>query len=166
MTFPNRIFLVGLPGAGKSTVGQYLAKELTYSFCDLDQIIEKNDGRLITRIFSEDGEASFRLKEKDALRSISQEKVVVATGGGAPCFHENMKWMNDNGFTVFLNPSIETIVERIIEETHRPLMQGDPKKKLLELLSSREVYYKQSGMESSQSDPCEILAELLHFFKN
>jgi shikimate kinase len=163
---PSRIFLVGLPGAGKSTVGTYLAKELNYSFLDLDGLIEKEEGRTITNIFSEDGEAAFRMKESDSLRKLLGQKIVVATGGGAPCFHNNMQWLNENGFTVFLNPPIQVIIDRISKETHRPLMESNPDRKLKELIAERKKFYSQSGMESGLSEPYEILAELLQIFKD
>lgn len=166
MTFPDRIFLVGLPGAGKSTVGKYLANELGYAFLDLDEIIEKRKGKTITNIFTEEGETAFREIERDELRQLTQTQIVVATGGGAPCFHQNMEWMNENGFALFLNPPIDVILRRISAETHRPLMQGDPTKKLTELMEARRKFYETSGMESDLTDPCEILAELLQIFKD
>jgi shikimate kinase len=166
MNLPERIFLVGLPGAGKSTVGKFLAKELNYTFIDLDQVIEEREGNTISSIFSQQGEPAFRQLERAALRQQTAPKLIVATGGGAPCFHGNMEWMNTNGFTVFLNPPLQEILHRIAHETHRPLMQGDAAKKLQELLAKRKPFYDMNGMESGLLDPCEILTELLQLFKD
>jgi shikimate kinase len=163
MSLPARIFLVGLPGAGKSTVGKYIAAELGYTFIDLDERIETIAGQTIHDIFEQEGEERFREYERDALRAITDEKVVVATGGGAPCFHGNMDWMNAYGLTVFLNPPLDIILARIAHETHRPLLKGDSKEKMEELMEKREKFYKKSRMESGRIEPCEILAELLHF---
>lgn len=166
MKFPSKIFLIGLPGSGKTTVGKYLADEFSYAFIDLDDQIENTVGKSVTEIFEEEGEARFRLLEKDALRDTPNENVVVSTGGGAPIFHENMGWMNANGFTVFLNPSLEEIIGRIHMETHRPLLAEDPVSKLRKLSEERLHIYKKAGLESSQSEPCEILTELHNFFRS
>ncbi|MCP4459856.1 MAG: shikimate kinase [Cytophagales bacterium] len=164
MTPPSRIFLVGLPGSGKSTVGRHLAKELNYSFQDLDLIIEKQIGRSIADIFDREGEEYFRKIEADQLRLLAHDKVIVATGGGTPCFHNSMSWMNDSGLTVFLNPPIDVIVSRIEKESHRPLIGSDVKKSIEYLLEKRIESYNQAEMESGLSEPCEILAELQNFF--
>lgn len=163
MKQPSRIFLVGLPGAGKSTVGKYMASELGYAFIDLDERIEAQAGQPIRVLFQQSGEQHFREMERDALRAITETNVVVATGGGAPCFHDNMDWMNTNGFTLFLNPSLDIIAERISKETHRPLIGEKPRESLEALLNQRITFYEKSGMESGRIEPCEILAELLRF---
>ena len=164
MTLPSRIFLVGLPGVGKSTVGAYLAKELGYSFQDLDALIEEVTGRPISEIFEREGEQYFRKLEAEQLRSLNNKKIIVATGGGTPYFHNGINWMNENGFTIFLNPPLETIISRIKREEHRPLIGDDAKNSLTVLLEKRITSYKQAGMESSLSEPYEILAELLNSF--
>lgn len=164
MTFPSRIFLVGLPGSGKSTVGAYLAKALNYTFQDLDAEIEEVAGRSIADIFEEEGEEYFRKLEATQLRQMTDEKMVISTGGGAPCFLDGMKWMNENGFTIFLNPPFDTIVERISKEAHRPLIGDDPEETLINLLSKRMPHYRQAKMEASLMTPCEILTKFRNFF--
>lgn len=154
------IFLVGLPGAGKSTVGQFLAHEMARSFVDLDLVIEQTAGMPIPEIFDKKGEAHFRLLEKEALRSMPVEKSVVSTGGGAPCFHGNMDWMNQHGVTVFLNPPIDIILKRVQKQGDRPLLAGNAREKLTLLARKRLPYYRQAGLEFSQTEPCEIWAEL------
>lgn len=164
MRIPLRIFLIGLPGAGKSTVGEHLASELTYSFFDLDEQIELKTGQTITEIFKEKSETYFRELEANQLRKMTKENMVVATGGGTPCFHKNMSWMNETGFTVFLNPPIEVIVERILKEDHRPLISGDVEGSLKKLLEKRVNLYEQAQMESRLSTPGKILVKLLNTF--
>jgi len=157
------IFLVGLPGAGKSTVGKFLAHEMVCSFVDLDLVIEQTAGMPVPEIFAKNGEAYFRLLEKAALRSLPVEKSVVATGGGAPCFHGNMDWMNQHGITLFLNPPIDIILKRVEKQGDRPLLAGNAREKLTLLAEERLPYYRQAGLEFSQTEPCEIWAELREF---
>lgn len=166
MTFPDRIFLVGMPGAGKSTFGKFLAKEIGYQFIDLDTEIERHEARSISTIFSEDGESRFREIEFDLLRKQVNKKTVVATGGGAPCFFDNMTWMNANGLTVFLNPGLEVLIQRTQNTDHRPLLKNEVKERLEELLENRMQFYTQADMESGSSESREILAELRDFIKH
>ncbi len=163
MTYPDRIFLIGMPGAGKSTFGKFLAKEIGYKFVDLDELIEEQEGKSIADIFSGDGEDKFREIERDVLRAQTTPKSIISTGGGAPCFHDNMQWMNESGLTLFLNPGLEVILERVREEDHRPLLQGDQELRIRELFEKRISIYSQAGLESSSTDPCEILSELQNF---
>src|SRR5437773_11285939 len=100
---PKFIFLMGFMGSGKTFFGKQLAQLLNYEFIDLDELIGKNEGATIAEIFFSKGEAYFRSKESSLLKSLSQnENAVIATGGGTPCFHDNMKWMNEHGITVYL----------------------------------------------------------------
>jgi shikimate kinase len=121
------IYLIGLPGSGKSTLGKRLAQALNYHFIDLDHYIEKASNRTIEQIFQEEGEHGFRLKEKAALHELSNlSRHVIATGGGAPCFFDNMDWMNTHGLTLFINPGIEPLATRLnkMDNTHRPMLLG------------------------------------------
>ena len=164
MSLPSRIFLVGLPGAGKSTVGDFIAKKIDYRFVDLDHEIEKSQGRSISEIFEIDGEDYFREIESKLLRQMTMENVVIATGGGAPCFNDNMDWMNQNGFTVFLNPPIGMIISRISNQSHRPLIGNSPEESINDLFQKRITLYQRAGMETNRSQPGEIMAELNFFF--
>lgn len=120
------VFLIGLPGSGKSTLGQRLAQRIGYSFTDLDAQIEKQEGQSIPEIFRQKGEAFFRSIEANALDEVVQSGAdqVVATGGGAPCFFDGMEKMNKGGVTVFLDVSIPTLVNRLetSDYTGRPLL--------------------------------------------
>ena len=91
-----RIFLTGYMGSGKSTIGRKVATLLGINFIDLDKYIEERNFKSVPAIFAQDGEEAFRLKERQALQEVSQfEEIVVGTGGGAPCFFDNMKLMNN-----------------------------------------------------------------------
>src|SRR5690554_7670123 len=96
----NSVFLTGFMGSGKTTVGQMLARALQWRFIDLDHYIVQSQGKSITALFDEIGEAGFRLLEHEALKEVAAlKRVVVSTGGGAPCFHKNMQLMRSKGLT-------------------------------------------------------------------
>jgi shikimate kinase len=147
-----KIFLIGLPGCGKSTLGKQLADALHFPFIDLDQYIEKIEGVAVKDIFKNKGEAYFRLKESSALKHLieTEPKFVIATGGGAPVFHNNMKLMNEHGTTIFLDVPAREIANRIqktnLEE--RPLLARlapDELKDQIEFLRSQRIgFYNQS----------------------
>lgn len=139
----NKIFLIGLPGSGKTTLGMELANHLNIQFYDLDQEIEKAEKQTIRSIFAEYGEAHFRQLEYDHLRKIIEaaEEFVLATGGGTPCFFDNMEVMNISGKTIFLNTSIQTIKQRLQQDSVRPLMQTNT---LEELYKKRIKWYEQA----------------------
>lgn len=140
----DKIFLVGLPASGKTTFGKQLAAEISYPFIDLDQHIEKNANMLIKEIFNEFGEDHFRQIEHDQLKGIinQKHKAVISTGGGAPCFHQNMELMNMAGVTIFINTPIETIKQRIQKESSRPLMKTNT---IENLRNKRIKFYEQAS---------------------
>ena len=110
-----KIFLIGLPGSGKTTIGKLIADELAIPFIDLDDEIEATSAKSIREIFSNDGESVFRQLEADALQNtiLNNVSFLLATGGGAPCFHNGITIMNQIGITIFLNPSLEIIADRL-----------------------------------------------------
>ena len=130
----KKIFLVGLPGAGKTTLGMELAVHLGRQFVDLDQEIEKDLKQSIRKIFSEQGEAFFRQQEYQHLHKIITEvpEFVLATGGGTPCFFDNMEQMNQLGSTIFINTPISQIKQRLQQDSIRPLMQSNTLESLME----------------------------------
>lgn len=159
-----RYFLLGLPGSGKSYWGRLLADKAQLPFIDLDQYIEENEGKTIAEIFSAGGESDFRHLETIYLqKAIEQESnIIIACGGGTPCFNKNMELMNENGITIFLNPPIEQIAERLSaskEIGKRPLFKGESNSiqihaKLAELLETRLPYYlkaKKEVVDASES---------------
>lgn len=145
-----RIFLVGYMGCGKSTIGRKLAELMGISFVDLDKYIEEHYFKSVPAIFAEEGEKGFREKERTALLEVSQfENVVVGTGGGAPCFFDNMEVMNDHGITVYISPDTDTLAMRLIKsKTERPLIAGKSRDELIrfidEALTRRAPFYEKA----------------------
>lgn len=121
-----RIFLTGYMGAGKTTLGKAFAREMGLSFIDLDWYIEERFHRTIGQLFAERGEEGFRLLERNMLHEAGDfENVVISTGGGTPCFFDNMDYMNAQGRTVFLDVDIETLFRRLrVATQQRPILQG------------------------------------------
>lgn len=143
-----RIFLIGFMGCGKTTVGRKLASQLDYPFIDLDKQIVSQTGMPIQDYFREHGESKFRELERDTLRSTASENVIVATGGGAPCFFDNMDWMNANGTTVYIMMPPKALASRLQGASDRPLingLHGEELTKFIETkLAEREPFYKQA----------------------
>jgi len=146
----QRLFLVGYMGAGKTTTGRILAKKLNWSFIDVDTFIENRYRRTITAIFEEKGEAGFREIEREVLREICNfENVVISTGGGLPCFFDNMDLMNQNGITIYLKAEIDDLIHRLsFDKQKRPLIKGKSLEELRDFveinLKKREPFYNQA----------------------
>ena len=141
-----KIFLIGMPGSGKSTLGKEVSEALGVQFIDLDHEIENKEGKTIPEIFSQQGEEYFRKLESATLREQSEqhENFVMATGGGAPCFHDGIKLINASGISVFLNVSLSELLSRNEMYKHRPLLQGDAKERLKNLYHKRLSIYNQA----------------------
>lgn len=148
----ERIFLVGYMGSGKTTVGKRLAKSLSLSFVDLDAYIEKKYRKTIPLLFEEKGEEVFRKIESRLLQDVAEfEDVVVSTGGGTPCFYDNMEVMNRKGTTVYLDVHPEDLAAHLLaSKTVRPLIAGKNKDELVpfitEHLSNREPFYRKAQL--------------------
>ena len=138
-----KIFIVGLPGSGKTTLGKAFARAKGIPFIDLDHVIEQDQGRPIARIFGDEGEEYFRKLESSTLQRVitSSENFILSTGGGAPCFHDNMVVMKSSGKVVFLDISPEIIVSRLSQEdiSDRPLFASEKSDDLLLRLKSFQV---------------------------
>ncbi|MFA9274328.1 MAG: bifunctional shikimate kinase/3-dehydroquinate synthase AroKB [Candidatus Aquirickettsiella gammari] len=141
----SNIFLVGLMGSGKTTVGRALAKKLNKRFVDSDHEIEARTGVAISVIFEIEGEASFRQREADVIRDLCQQKdIVLATGGGAVLNPQSRSFLHDNGTVVYLKASISNILHRTRHDKKRPLLRtADPRKKLEELEAQRDPLYRE-----------------------
>lgn len=143
----QRIFLIGYMGAGKSTIGRSLAKSLNLTFYDLDYFIESRYKKSISQIFEEEGEIGFRKIENSILKEVGElEDIVVATGGGTPCFYDNMAYMKEQGQTVYLNASPEALTNRLaLAKSKRPLIADKNDKELLRFVSAtlckRNIHY-------------------------
>ena len=139
-----RIVLIGPMGAGKSTVGAQLARELNVDFADTDQLIEADQGKSVSEIFIEDGEPHFRLVEEsiviDALRD---ESGVLSLGGGAVMNDEVQKLLRDSKATkIFLDISLAAVASRVGFDTARPLLMMNPRQKWSELMNLRRPSYE------------------------
>lgn len=161
-----KIFIIGYMASGKTTFGSALAEKLGTSFIDLDSYIEQQCGKTISDIFAEEGEEKFRSIEKEMLRKAveSQQDVVMACGGGTPCFFDNMKFLNDNGVTVFLETSIPVLISRLQEENaKRPLVSGktddEIRQKVLTQLCERLPHYMEAKLKW-QGDDLNSLKEI------
>lgn len=121
-----RIFLTGYMGAGKTTLGKAFARELNIPFIDLDWYIEERLHKSIRELFIERGEASFRELERTMLHEVAEfENVIISTGGGTPCFFDNMEYMNEHGQTVFLDVHPDVLFRRLrVATQQRPILQG------------------------------------------
>ncbi len=146
----TRIFLVGYMGAGKTTLGRALAKTLGLQFVDLDCYIEERYHKTISQIFADKGENGFRELEKRMLHEAGEfENVVISTGGGTPCFFDNMDYMNSQGTTVYLDVPVERLFIRLSIARHkRPLIKEKNDEELRafisEQLEKREGYYRKA----------------------
>ena len=163
------IYLIGLMGSGKSHIGWLLAERLGYLFLNLDDAIEKTADKSISSIFEQQGELKFRGIEAAELRKTEALiNTVIACGGGTPCFQDNMQWINDNGFSIFLNPSLNCITERLKSETEkRPILKGKDNAELVktitELFTKRLPFYQQAKLKIESENELEILNKILSF---
>ena len=141
----GNIFLVGLMGAGKTTVGKLLAKHLNKTFLDSDHELEARTGVTIPVIFELEGEAGFRTREANLIRELAQRQdIVLATGGGAVLRPETRAALAEHGVVIYLNASVEDLWNRTRHDRNRPLLQtADPKGKLRELLEQRDPFYRE-----------------------
>ena len=146
----KRIFLIGYMGAGKTSVGKVMAERMSLSFVDLDFYIEGRFHKTISQLFEEKGEDGFREIERKMLREVAMfEDVLVSTGGGAPCFFDNMEFMNQTGTTVYLKVSPEELGKRLEPVKHtRPVLKGRYGDGLVGFIKDgllkREPYYTQA----------------------
>jgi shikimate kinase len=144
-------YLIGMMGSGKTWYGGRLAEKLKVPFIDLDQVIEQQEERSINAIFETDGEAYFRDIEAKHLRELTDdyENAVISTGGGTPCYHDNLMWMRQTGFTIYLRVPVEILVSRLqAASKDRPLLNGvsdhQMHGKITSLLEKRQSFYLQA----------------------
>lgn len=142
-------FLVGYMGSGKSTIGKQLASKLRYEFIDLDKLIESDYHITIPELFATKGEGEFRGMEHNTLKKIIQKNnVVIACGGGTPCYYDNMELMNRNGITIYIKMSADTLISRLSNSTQdRPLLSSKTPDELRTFVATQlekreDVYHK------------------------
>lgn len=148
-----RIFLIGFMGSGKTYWGKILSRRLEMPFYDLDTVIEAVENKSVRQIFNDEGEEHFRKKEQEALEAIidDHEDVVVSTGGGTPCFFNNIDLMKKNGKVIWLNTSVEVLVQRLMKEKQsRPLIKNisdsELKSFIVKKMQDRRLYYEQADI--------------------
>jgi shikimate kinase len=147
------LYLIGMMGAGKTTVGRELAKQLSYRFLDADNVIEETTKQTINQLFALEGEAGFRQIESDVLAQICAfTKLVISTGGGVILQQKNWSYLR-HGLIVWLDVPVELLYTRLAEDTTRPLLQDvDLKQKLRSLLEQRQSLYNQADLRISISE--------------
>ena len=149
----QRVYLIGFMGSGKSTLGRWLSDAMKgWTFIDLDHFLENKYHKTIPQIFEEEGEDGFRKKEALCLQEVSSfEKVIIGTGGGSPCFFDNMEVMNKTGLAIYLQLTPQVIFNRLqTSKNKRPLIAGKQGNELLDFitakLAEREGFYKQAKL--------------------
>lgn len=162
----TNIYLVGPMGAGKSTIGRMLAKELGLPFYDSDHEVEERTGANIPWIFDVEGEDGFRQRERQVIRELCEERgIVLATGGGAVTQEENRRHLGTNGFVVFLKASVSVQLERTAKDKKRPLLQRPDRQAVLgKLLAEREPLYMSLAdlvLDTEQYSPKSLINEII-----
>jgi shikimate kinase len=162
-----KYFLVGMPSCGKSSLAKIIGKEINIQFIDLDKEIEIVEKRSINEIFNIKGEGYFRKIESEVLNSIikSNKSFIMATGGGTPCYNDNMKIINNNGISIFLDVKISELETRLKNKKDRPLLNRyqDKGKILKKIYDERKSYYHESNYTISdiKDQKTEILSIIL-----
>tara|TARA_X000001036_G_scaffold254204_1_gene236683 strand:- start:546 stop:1055 length:510 start_codon:yes stop_codon:yes gene_type:complete len=164
----NQIFLIGMMGSGKSTVGVMLAEQLDWTFIDIDTELEKDSGLSVSEMFK-DGENTFRTYETEKLEEIaSKDHIVCATGGGIVLNEHNYKIL-DQSFCVYLDTSLDTLCNRVAHDNSRPLLSGGNKKEIMkEIFDTREERYKSLSKlnirtdDKSIKDSCKTIMESIN----
>ncbi len=165
MKTAQNVFLVGPMGAGKTTIGRYLAKNLDLEFIDLDAEIERRCGADIPWIFDVEGEAGFRKREAAVLEEITlMHRVLLATGGGAVLSAENRQYLSQRGFVVYLDTSVAQLVVRTHKDKKRPLLQvDDPEQVIVNLLGQRDPLYREVAdliVSTENKSPQDVAREI------
>lgn len=164
----ERVYLIGYMGCGKTTIGKRLAKSLGWDVIDMDSRIESRYRKTIPDIFASEGEDSFRKKERFILEELSAlENVVVSTGGGAPCFFDNIDVMNSSGLCVYIRMTPEALAARLKNaKANRPLLKDKTEEELTnfikEQLEKRRAFYEQARyvIDNDHGTPEEAAAKI------
>jgi len=166
LSHPPLLILVGMMGAGKSTIGRLLARASGFEFVDCDREIEARSGVSIATIFEHEGESGFRKRESALIDELTQRsRIVLATGGGAVLSAENRERLRSRGLVLYLQASADEILRRTAADRSRPLLQvADPRARIVELLMQREPLYAQVAhltFASPAANPRRLLKRIL-----
>lgn len=166
-----KIYLIGFMGSGKTYRGRQLSEKLGIPFFDLDEQIVNHEGKTINEIFENSGEEYFRLVEKDLLHIIteSHDSMVMACGGGTPCYFNNIEYMKRSGTTVWLNTPLDVLAARLLKEKdHRPLLKDlsadQLKAYIIKKFADRKIYYEQASVvvDDSGLELEELIQKIFH----
>ena len=165
MSTTRNLFLVGLMGAGKTTVGKLLAEEMGWDFLDCDAVLEQRTGRCVSALFDAEGEESFRRREKHLLAELAAgERKILATGGGAVLDPENRELMRQQGRTAYLHAPVPVLARRVGSGDGRPLLRGAaPEEVLARLAAERDNLYRETAqrvIDTGDATPPEAAAVL------
>jgi shikimate kinase len=162
------IFLWGMPGSGKSTLGKQLAKKIAYDFCDLDDFIEKESGETIAKIFATGGESHFRSLEKTLLEKLLDKKrLIIACGGGTPLHHNMDRLMLDAGTVIYLSVDAGMLCARLKNSKQvRPLLESTKEgesllEKIEKLFDQRKPIYEQAHLHFDLNDSVQRVSDLV-----
>lgn len=164
----RNIVLVGFMGTGKTVTGRELAKLTGMELVDMDFVIEERQGRGIPDIFAQDGEPAFRAMERELVQELAQrEGLIISTGGGIVLNPDNIADFEKTGLVVCLTASQETIFQRLEKDSNRPLLSGDKKTQIAELLEKRRDLYAAIAhqIDGNRLDPRERAEAILELYK-
>ncbi len=167
----DNVILIGFMGSGKSTTGISLSYKLQRTLADTDKMIERQEGRSISEIFAEEGEACFREKETELLEKLKSGSggQIFSVGGGTPLREENRRLLKELGTVIYLEVSPETVWTRLKGDTTRPLLQGDdPMRKIRTLLEEREELYRDAAdiiIPVDGKKPAQVVDEIVKKLK-
>lgn len=163
------IYLIGLPGSGKSTIGKTLAQKLNYAYFDMDDEICLQEKKTIEELFADKGENYFRELEHDVLHdTFDLKNTIISTGGGVPCYFDNMVEMKKHGLTIFINPTVDELANRLFGQggENRPMLKGKSHKQVLDFIEAkykeRAPYYEQAKLifNTNKLKPEDLLNRL------
>ena len=169
MSKPNNVVLIGFMGTGKTSVGKRVARRLNMRFLDMDSVIEQRQGKPISRIFADEGEAFFRDLERRLARELAvSEGLVVGTGGGIVLNADNLRDFERTGLVVCLSATPEAILARVGHSTHRPLLAGDDKIGTIRaLLAKRQALYDAipNQVNTTALSLDQVVAEIIRMYE-
>jgi shikimate kinase len=150
-----------MPASGKSTLGRKLSTALGFNFIDLDVEIEKREWNTVSKIFAEKGEDYFRRAERDILKTLLIPQTIISTGGGTPCFFDNMDFIKKNGLSIYLKVPVEALAKRVnLQNNTRPLLNNLQGKQLQEELAAklalRSKFYERADLTITDKDTNDI----------